>query len=107
MKSEKKAGHERNILDMTQVDDYKSPWKDKDASTDNNLAYIFLNEYEDRISDSDQKVEASKESIKDTHVHNTSFGTTSVNSAVTGVGIIGQGGRGITQGTIRGFTLRA
>ena len=78
---------------MTQVDDYKSPWKDKDASTVNNLAYEFLNGYEDEIIDLDEKVEASKEPIKDTHVHNTSVGTTSVDSAVTGVGIIGRRGR--------------
>ena len=30
LKSEKEAEHEPNILNMTQVDDYKSPWKDKD-----------------------------------------------------------------------------
>ena len=51
MKSEKEAQHERNILDMTQVDDYKSPWKDKYGLTVNNSAYTFLNEYEDEISD--------------------------------------------------------
>ena len=45
LKSEKEAEHERNILDMTQVDDYKSPWKDKDALTVNNSAYTFLNSY--------------------------------------------------------------
>ena len=37
-------------------------------------------------------VEANKEPIKDTNVNNTSFGTTNVDSVVTGVGIIGQGG---------------
>ena len=46
-KSEKEADHERNILNMTQVDDYKSPWKDKDATTVNNTlddtAFTFLN----------------------------------------------------------------
>ena len=47
LKSEEEAGHERNILDMTQVDDYKSPWKDKDVSTVNDSTYHFLNEYED------------------------------------------------------------
>ena len=30
---------ERNILDMTQVDEYMLPRKDKDASTVNDLAY--------------------------------------------------------------------
>ena len=89
---------------MTQVDDYKSPWKDKDTTTVNYLAYIFLNSYEDEISDSSKQVEASKEPIKDTHVHNTSVGTTSVDLAVTSVVIIGRGGRGITQGMISGGT---
>ena len=45
LKSEEEAGHERNINNMTQVDDYKSPWKDKDATTVNNTlddtAYTF------------------------------------------------------------------
>ena len=45
LKSEKEAEHERNILDMTHVDDYKSPWKDKDATTFNDSAYTFLNSY--------------------------------------------------------------
>ena len=29
LKYENEAEHERNILDMTQVDDYKSPWNIK------------------------------------------------------------------------------
>ena len=29
LKSEKEAGHERKIDNMTQEDDYKSPWKEK------------------------------------------------------------------------------
>ena len=52
LKYEKEAGHEHNILDMifldernkldmTQVDDYKSPWKDKDVSTVNDSTYHF------------------------------------------------------------------
>ena len=35
LKSEEEAGHERKINNMTQEDDYKSPWKDKDATTVN------------------------------------------------------------------------
>ena len=46
----------------------------------------------------------SKEPITDNHVRNTSVGTTSVNPDVIGVGIIGRGGRGITQGMINGRT---
>ena len=55
-------------------------------------------------------VETSKEPIKDTHVHDTSVGTTSDDSVVTGVGIIGRGGPraisggSITQGMIHGGT---
>ena len=58
LKSEAEAGHERNILDMTQVDEYKSPGKNKDASTINDSAYYKSDEHEDEISDSDKKVEA-------------------------------------------------
>ena len=72
--------------------------------TVNDLAYYNLDEYEDEISDSDKKVEAKKKPITDTHVRNTSVGTTSVDPAVIGVGIIGRGGRGITQGMINGGT---
>ena len=109
---------------MTQVDDYKSPWKDKYATRVNDTVYIFLNSNDDEISDfskqvetsknpkgpsdelsgSDKMVKASKEPIKDTHIHNTSVGTNSVDSTVTGVVIIGRGGRGITQGMISGGT---
>ena len=49
----------------------------------------------------DKIVEASKETIKDTHVHDTSVGTTSVDSVINGVGIIGLGGtRDISRGRI-------
>ena len=119
MKSEKEAEHERNILDMifsddrnkldmSQVDDYKSPWKDKDASTVNDSAYHNSEEYNDEISDLSKQVEVSKEPTTDTHifnkVRNLSVGTTSVDPSATIVGIIGQGGRGITQGMIQGGT---
>ena len=43
--AEEEAGHERNINNMTQEDDYKSPWKNKDAATVNDTgnekAYTF------------------------------------------------------------------
>ena len=93
MEAKEDAGHERNILYMTQVDDYKSPWKDKYTKRVNNSAYQFLNSYDDEISDSSKQAEGSKEPIKDTHIHNTSVGTTRVDSVVTRVRIIGQGGR--------------
>ena len=101
-KAKSKSGHERNISDMTQVNEYKSSEKNKDASTVKNSAYHNSDEYEDEISYLDKKVEASKEPITDTHVRNTSVGTTSVDPAVIGVGIIGRGGHGITQGMIIG-----
>ena len=40
----------------------------------------------------DKKPAAKKEPIKNTHVHDTSVGTTNVDPVVTGAGIIGQGG---------------
>ena len=45
LKSEEEAGNERNINNMNQEDDYKSPWKDKHATTVNDTvndtAYTF------------------------------------------------------------------
>ena len=89
---------------MTQVDVYMSPGKNKDASTINDSEYHNSDEYEEEISDLDKKVKARKEPITDTHVCNTSVGTTSVDPAVIGVGIIGRGRRGITQVMINGGT---
>ena len=100
LKAEREAGHERNILDMTQVDEYMSPGENIDASTVNDSSYHNSDEYEDEISDSSKKVEASKEAITDTHifnrVRNLLGGIVSFNPAVTVVRIIGRGGRGIT-----------
>ena len=91
---------------MTQVDEYMSPGKNKDASTINNSAYYESDEHEVEISDSGKQVEASKEPITYTHivdrVCNLSVGTTSVDPAVSRFGIIGRGGLGITQGMIHG-----
>ena len=53
LKAEEKVGHERNINNMTQVDEYKSPGKKKDASMINDLVYHNSDEYKDEISDSD------------------------------------------------------
>ena len=50
LKAEQESGHKRNINNMTQVDDYKSPWKDKDATTVNDSAYTFLNSWNDDLS---------------------------------------------------------
>ena len=97
LKAGYKEWHERNINDMTQVDEYTPTGKNKDASTINDSEYYESDENEVEISDSNKKVEASKYPITDNHVRNTSVGTTSVDPAVIGVGIIGRGGRGITQ----------
>ena len=72
LKYEKDAEHERNIENMIMEDAYKSPGKNKDASTVNDLAYHNLDEYKDEISDSIKQVEESKEPITDTYVCNTS-----------------------------------
>ena len=39
LKAEAEAGYERNINDMTQIDEYKSPGENKDASTINDSEY--------------------------------------------------------------------
>ena len=67
MKYEEEAGHERNIDNMIQEDDYKSPWKDKDATdattvnnTSNDTRYTFVDSYQTDTSDSSKHVETSK-----------------------------------------------
>ena len=114
VKSEDEAEHECNIDNMTQVDDYKSPWKNKDATdatTVNNAlddtGYTFLDSYQTDTSDSSKQVETSKEPIKDTHTIKEPItddtqivdrcrylqdGTTNMDPVLTGVGIIGQTG---------------
>ena len=67
----------------------------------NNSAYHNSDEHKDEINHSDKKVQASKEPITDTHVCNTSVEIVSVKPAAVGVGIIGKGGRGITQVVIK------
>ena len=51
LKAEEEAGHERNINNMAQVDEYKSPGENKYASTINDSAYHNSDEHEDEISD--------------------------------------------------------
>ena len=82
LKYEEEAGHERNIDNMTQGDDYKSPWKDKDATTVNNkldeTAFTFLNSFEDDTSDSSKHVETSKEPTNDTQTSKESITDTHI-----------------------------
>ena len=82
------------------------PGKNKDASTINDSEYYKSDDHKFEVSDSSKPVEASKEPITDTHiVHRVrKLQGVSVKPAVTAVGIIGQGGRGITQGMINGGT---
>ena len=96
LKAESEEGHKLNINDMTHVDEYKLPRENKDASTINDSEYYESDEHEVEISYSSKHVEVSKEPITDTHVRNTSVGTTNVDPSVIGFGIIGQGGHGIT-----------
>ena len=55
---------------MTQLDEYKLPVKNKDASTINNSAYYESDEQKVEISDLSKQVEASKDPITDTHIVN-------------------------------------
>ena len=60
MKSEYEEEHESDIKDMIQDDDYKSPWKNKDATVATGLKPVTYS------SDLDKKLAARKEPIKDT-----------------------------------------
>ena len=60
MKSEDEEEHERNIENMVQDDDYKSPWKNKDATVATGFKTVTY------LSDSDKKPAARKEPINDT-----------------------------------------
>ena len=64
-----------------------------------------MDDHADTIRDSSKQIDASNEPIKDTHIvkgiNNLSVRIVSVESAVIGIGIIGQG---ITQGVINGGT---
>ena len=59
-KFENEEEHERNIKDMIQDDDYKSPWEIKDATVATGLRTITYSSY------SDKNPTARKEPIKDT-----------------------------------------
>ena len=105
LKAVSEAGYEDNINNMTQVDEYKSPGENKHSLKINDTEYHNLVEYEDEISDSSKQVVAIKEPITYTHVRNISVGIVSFKQAAVGVGIIGRGGRGITQGMIIGGNM--
>ena len=44
LKPEKESEHEHKIINVTHVDDYKSPWKDKDATTVNDKVNDTVND---------------------------------------------------------------
>ena len=99
MKSEDEEEHERNIKDMIQDDDYKSPWENKYATVATGLRTITYS------SDQYKKPAARKEPITDTQtlkepikgyhlgkrVCHSEDGHTVMDPIVTGFGIIGQG----------------
>ena len=60
MKSEYEEEHERNIKDMIQDDNYKSPWENKDATVATGLRTVTYS------SDSDKNPAARKEPIAST-----------------------------------------
>ena len=92
--------NERNIENMVQDDDYKSPWKIKDATVATGLNSITYS------SDSGEKPAARKEPITDTQtlkepirgyhlgkrVCHSEDGHTDMGLIITRFGIIGQGG---------------
>ena len=100
VKSEDEEEHERNIEYIVQDDNYKSPWKIKDATVATGLNAITYS------SDLDEKPAARKEPIKDTQtlkepikgshlgkrVRHSEDEPTNMDPIVTGFGIIGQGG---------------
>ena len=60
IKSEYEEEHERDIKDMVQNDDYKSPWKNKDATVATGFKTVTYS------IDSDKKPAARNEPIRDT-----------------------------------------
>ena len=100
VKLEDEEEHELNIEYMVQDDDYKLPWKIKDATVATGLNAITYS------SDSDEKPAARKEPITDTQnlkqpikgsqlgkiVRHSEDGPTDMDPIITGFGIIGQGG---------------
>ena len=69
VKSNDEAEYERNIENMIQDDDYKSPWKNKDATVAttvknslDDMGYTYLKSYD--TIDLSRQVETSKEPIK-------------------------------------------
>ena len=103
LRAEFNGEYKHNINNISCDDLYQSPMKKKDVSTINDLVYYESDEHVDTISDSSKQVEASNNPIKETHIfngiNNLSVGVVSVEPAVIGVGIIGQG---TTQGVING-----
>ena len=98
VKLEDEEQHERNIENMVQDDDYKSPQKIKDATVATGLNAITYS------IDSDEKPAARKEPIKGSPlgkiIRHSEDGHTNMDPIVTGFGIIGQGGpRSISGGS--------
>ena len=105
LRAEVDLKHERNINNITSEVVYASPMKKEKVSKIKNQVYYESDENTDTISDSSKQFDTSNKPITDTHIvgrfRNLSLGIISVEPAVIGVGIIGQG---ITQGVISGVT---
>ena len=100
VKSEYEKEHEHSIENMIQDDDYKSPWKSKDATVATGFKTVTYS------SDSDEKPATRKDPITDTQnlkepikgshhgkiVRHSEYGPTDMDPIVTGFGIIGRGG---------------
>ena len=93
LRAELNGEHKLNINNISCDDLYKSPMKKKYVSTIKNLVYYESDEHVDTISDSSKLVDASNESIKETHIvngiSNLSIGVGSLEPAI--IIIIGQG----------------
>ena len=90
MKSEYEEEHERDIKKMIRDDDYKSPWKNKDATVATGLITITYSSF------SYKKPAARKEPIKVPHLgklfRDSMDEPTDMDPVFTGIGIIVQGG---------------
>ena len=97
MKLEDEEEHERNIEYMSQDDDYKSPWKIKDATgfkavTDSSYSNENPIARKEPITDTQTLKEPIKESHIGKRVRHSEGGHTGMDPIVTEFGIIGKGG---------------
>ena len=101
LRAELNVEYESNINNISCNDFYQYYTKKKDVPTIIDYVYNKSDEHIDKISDSSKQFYARNEPIKETHIvdgiNHLSVGVVSVEPAIIGVGVIGQG---ITQGVI-------